>query len=190
MKKILIIPIILVIFSCSATKTTLTKTGKEDIGNLIGGLKEGKWKHYEDGLLTRTGNYINNQQTGRWKYFHPNGKIHRIGKFMNDKANGFWKYYFENGQLSGKGKIINDENDGLWKWFYNNGNLYSEHFYDNGKLLEIKSCFDRNGGQLDCGDIINGNGIIISYDLENKSDTVIQRSEYEKGIFIKNLPLK
>jgi hypothetical protein len=182
MKKLLIIPIILVIFSCSATKTTLTKTGKEDIGNLVGGLKEGKWNHYEYGRLIRSGSYSKNQRTGHWKYFHPNGKLHRKGKFINDKSNGFWKYYFENGQPLGEGKIINDENDGLWKWFYNNGNLYSEYLYDNGKLLEIKSCFDRNGGQLDCGNIINGNGIVISHDTEGKTDTV-QHSEYEKGIF-------
>lgn len=171
----------LAIFSCSAPKTTLTKSGKEEIGKLIGGLKEGKWNSYEDGRLMSTGNYTKNQQIGYWKYFYPNGRIHRIGKLIKNKANGFWKYYFDNGELMGKGEVIDDELNGLWKWYYNNGNLYTERFYDNGKLLEIKSCFDKNGGQLDCGQIINGNGIMIMHDVESRTDT-IQRFEFEKGI--------
>jgi hypothetical protein len=181
MKKILFIPIILMIFSCSTPRTAVTKIGKEDIGNLIGGSKEGKWKFYEDGRLSSSGNYSKNQQTGYWNYFYPNGKIHRKGKYINDKQNGFWYYYFDNGKLMGKGNIINNEEDGLWKWFYNNGNIYTERFYDNGKLLEIRSCFDKFGRRLDCGRIIDGNGIMILHDLENKADT-IRRFEFEKGI--------
>jgi antitoxin component YwqK of YwqJK toxin-antitoxin module len=181
MKKMLVIPIFLVIFSCSTTKTTLTKNGKEEIGNLIGGLKEGRWNSYEDGRLISSGNYSKNQQTGHWKYYYPNGRIHRKGKSINDKQNGTWYYYFENGQLMGTGKLIDNEQDGLWKWFYNNGNLYTERVYDKGRLLEIKSCFDKNGGQLDCGKITNGNGIMIFHNVESETDT-IQRFEFEKGI--------
>jgi antitoxin component YwqK of YwqJK toxin-antitoxin module len=182
MKQLLFIPIILLIFSCSTPRTAVTKIGQEDIGNLIGGLKEGKWKSYEDGQLLSAGNYTKNQQIGYWKHFYPNGKIHRKGKYINDKQSGTWYYYyFDNGELMGKGKIINNEEDGLWKWFYNNGNLYTERFYDNGKLLEIKSCFGKNGGQIDCGRIIYGNGIMILHDLENKTDT-IRRFEFEKGL--------
>ncbi|MEJ7559304.1 MAG: hypothetical protein WKF66_13420 [Pedobacter sp.] len=187
MKKILIIPIIVVVLSCTTTKTTLTKNGKEDIGNLIGGLKEGKWKSYEDGRLMSTGKYSKNQQTGYWKYFYSNGSIHRKGNYINDKQNGPWDFFFDNGQRMGKGEIIDDELNGLWKWFYSNGNLYTERFYDHGKILEIKSCFDKNGGQLDCGRLVNGNGIMLFHDVENKTDT-IQRFEYEKGMLKTKLP--
>ena len=181
MKKILIVPIILLICSCSTIKTTLTENGKKNIGTLVGGLKQGRWNSYEDGQLISTGNYSDGKQTGYWKYFYPNGRIHRKGKFINDKAHGFWYYYFDNGQLMGKGDIINDEQNKVWKWFYNNGNLYTERLYDHGKLLEIKSCFDNKGGQLDCGSIINGNGIMISHDVESKTDT-LQRFEFVNGL--------
>ena len=98
MKKTLIIPILLLIFSCSTPKTVLTTNGIEEIGTLIDSLKEGKWKTY-----------------------------------------------------------------------------------DQGKLLDIRSCYDKNGGQLDCGRIKDGNGTVIFHDLENDSDK-IERFEFVKGI--------
>jgi antitoxin component YwqK of YwqJK toxin-antitoxin module len=172
MKNTLIIPILLLIFSCSTPKAVLNTNGIEEIGTLIDLLKEGRWKTYENGKLISVGNYHNNQQTGNWKYFHPNGKIHRIGKFISDKQNGIWNYYFDNGNLLGNGELINQELHGLWRYYYKNGNLYTERFYDHGKLLDIRSCYDKNGGQIDCGRIIDGNGTLILHDVEINTDTV------------------
>ena len=98
MKKTLIIPILLLIFSCSSPKAVLKTNGIEEIGTLIDSLKEGKWKTY-----------------------------------------------------------------------------------DQGKLLDIRSCYDKNGGQLDCGRIIDGNGTLILHDVELNTDTV-QRFGFVKGI--------
>ena len=84
----------------------------------------------------------------------------------------------------GEGKLIDDKQDGLWKWYQKNGSLYTERLYQNGKLIEIKSCFNKNGEALDCGKIINGNGNLIFHDLENESNP-IQNFNYENGMIKK-----
>src|SRR5690606_1822644 len=71
-------------------------------------------------------------------------------------------------------EIIENKQIGLWKWLHKNGKLYNERIYNDGKLIEIKSCFDKNGKILDCGKIINGNGKMLFHDIEN----VFSRKDY------------
>ena len=181
MKKTLIIPILLLIFSCSSPKAVLKTNRIEEIGTLVDSLKEGKWKTYDNGKLISVGNYSKNLKNGYWRFFYSNGKKHQQGKFLKDWQVGSWIYYFESGQFMGKGIFIDNQQNGLWKWFHKNGKLYTERLYDHGKLLAIESCFDKNGKLLDCGRIKDGNGTVIFHDLENDSDK-IERFEFVKGI--------
>lgn len=185
MKKILIFAIIFLTTSCTTTKTTLIENGREGKGNLKNNLKQGKWIFYKDGKINSIGNYSKNKMDGIWRYYHPNEKLHQKGKFVNDKQNGIWNYYFESGEFMGEGELVNDLQVGIWKWYHKNGKLYTERYYEDGKLMEIKSCFDKNGEKLDCGNLSNGNGYLLGHDLNNETDK-IEKSEYKEGIYIKN----
>ena len=184
MKRVFTLLIIFLFTACATTKATLTENEKEGIGHLKNNMKQGKWKFFIDGSLNSVGNYSQNKKNGNWKYYYVNGKVHQKGKFIDDKQNGIWHYYFDSGKFMGRGQIINDKQNGLWKWYHKNGKLYTERFYDDGKLMEIKSCFDKKGNEINCGKIVNGNGTMIFHDVENETDT-IQKFEFENGI-IKN----
>lgn len=178
MKRMIMFSILLLTISCSTTKSTVTEDGK---GNLKNNLKEGKWTFYSEGKRNSAGHYSKGEKCGRWKYFYPNGKLHQKGRFLGDKQDGIWNYYFDSGEFMGAGKMVNGKQDGLWKWFYKNGNLYTERLYANGKLVEIRTCLDKDKKALDCGKINNGNGILIYHDLENETDT-IQKFTFENGV--------
>ncbi|MGG5208186.1 toxin-antitoxin system YwqK family antitoxin [Chryseobacterium sp. MIQD13] len=183
LRKVLFFSILILLVSCSATKTTVNENEKNGEGKSIDHLKNGKRNFYKNGRLNSTGKYSRGEKTGKWKYFYPNGKIHQRGQYIKDKQNGIWNYYFDSGEFMGKGELKDDKQTGLWKWYYKNGNLYTERFYDKGKLIRINSCFDKNGKLLDCGKIINGNGMMIFHDIENESDT-IQTFNYRNGIIV------
>ncbi|WP_413998885.1 toxin-antitoxin system YwqK family antitoxin [Flavobacterium sp. W1B] len=183
MKSIFIFSITLILFSCG-TKTIVFEDGIKGEGRHRNNQKEGKWVFTKDGKLNSIGKYSNGKQTGKWIHFYANGKIHQKGNFQNDKQNGIWKFYYETGSFMGVGQITNDKQNGLWNWYYKNGRLYTERIHEDGKLIEIKSCFDKNGNLLDCGKLINGNGYLLYHDIDNESDT-IQKFEYENGIFKK-----
>ena len=185
MKKILVFSLILFIISCSTTKTILDENGKIGKGYLKNNLKQGKWTFYKDGKINSIGNYSKNEMNGNWKFYYSNGKLHQKGVLLNDKQNGIWNYYFDTGEFMGQGELVDDKQVGIWKWYYKNGNLYTERLYENGKLMKIKSCFDKNGQKLNCGEINNGNGYLLGHDLNNGSDE-IEKSEFKDGIFIKN----
>ena len=155
MKKILIFAIIFLITSCTTTKTTLIENGREGKGNLKNNLKQGKWIFYKDGKINSIGNYSKNKMDGIWRYYHPNEKLHQKGKFVNDKQNGIWNYYFESGEFMGEGELVNDLEVGIWKWYHKNGKLYTERYYEDGNLMEIKSCFEKKKKKL--------NGVVWLY---------------------------
>jgi len=183
MKNIIIFSISLILISCTP-KIIVYENGRNGEGKIKNNQKEGTWVFKKDGKLNSIGKYSNGKQTGKWTYFYTNGKIHQEGNFQNNMQNGIWKFYYENGNFMGVGEIINDKQNGLWKWYHKNGKLYTERIHENGNLLEIKSCFDKNGNLLDCGRIIAGNGYLIYHDIVNETDT-IQKIDYENGI-IKN----
>jgi len=184
MKKILTFSIIFFIISCTTQKTNLTENGKEGTGYLKNNMKQGKWIFFKEGNLNSIGKYSQNKKNGNWKFFYSNGKLHQKGKFIDDNQNGIWNYYFDTGEFMGKGQLLNDKQIGIWKWYHKNGELYTERFYDDGKLMEIKSCFDKQGQKMNCGKIINGNGTMLFHDLEKETNT-IQKINFENGI-IKN----
>ncbi|RRA95285.1 toxin-antitoxin system YwqK family antitoxin [Paenimyroides viscosum] len=184
MNKILYLLIIFFAISCSSNQIIINEEGKVGKGHLKNNLKSGKWIFSKDDKINSSGNYSKNKKNGNWKYYYPNGKLHQKGKYIDDKQNGIWKYYFDSGELMGSGELLENKQIGLWKWLHKNGRLYTERIYNDGKLIEIKSCFDKNGKILDCGKIINGNGKMLFHHIENETE-VIEEFEFEKGI-IKN----
>ena len=82
-----------------------------------------------------------------------NEKAHIV---VTAKNSGSVKFY-KNGKLTGE-----------WKLYHKNKSLYQVRLWENGKLMEIISCFDNIGQALDMGTLINGNGTLNEYDDTGK----------------------
>ncbi|WP_290697692.1 toxin-antitoxin system YwqK family antitoxin [Lacinutrix sp.] len=162
-----------------------------------------KKTYYENGVLKFRANYENNFLIGNGKYFHKNGQLSEIGPYEHGKPTGIWKFYFENGNLKKSGEVINEKNyNGLWKYYHENGQLkdsgvyinanpdgewksyhkngqtYQIKYWTTGKLINVTSCFDGKGNDLDIGTLKNGNGILKKYDI---SGNLIKEISYVNG---------
>ena len=123
-----------------------------------------------------------NKRTGVWKKYHSNNRIRYIGTFVNGKEVGTFKYYdittskhptiikdFStnsdsakvryynlNGKLRTFGSMFGRKRVGKWTYYFPNGNLFSEEFYENGKLEgELKNYYE-NGKVLEITQYENG----------------------------------
>ena len=184
MNKILLLLALFLTYSCASNKTTITENDKIGTGRLKNNLKSGKWTFSKDGKITSKGKYNKGLKYGNWKYYYENGKLHQEGDYVYDKQIGIWKYYFDTGQFMGTGKILHNQQIGLWEWYHKNGQLYTERYYNDGKLVEILSCYNKKGKILDCGKIENGNGKMKLHDTENET-AKIEIFEFENGFLKK-----
>jgi antitoxin component YwqK of YwqJK toxin-antitoxin module len=69
------------------------------------------------------------KQTGLWKGYHSNGKLHYEGNYESGNKTGLWKGYHSNGNISWEGVYENGKQTGLWKWYYSNGELKEIIYY-------------------------------------------------------------
>ncbi|HRG53155.1 MAG TPA: energy transducer TonB [Bacteroidia bacterium] len=60
-------------------------------------------------------------KNGKAIYFSEAGELQSEGSFVNDKESGPWKFYFENTKISSKGNYVNGEADGEWVLFEKDG---------------------------------------------------------------------
>ena len=148
---------------------------------------EGKWRFYDySGHLYFDGNYVYNQQDGEWNYYlgeklitrefyhggpadssfgyYNNGQI-SFEKYRTDLNQELVKTYYEDGALFEviefkKGKI-----EGNYKLFFADGQLHKEMIFYNGRPFSVLKCFDKIGNPIDYGNLTNGTGIYIVYDI-------------------------
>ena len=138
---------------------------------------------YETGELKACGKAKNGVKYGKWKFYHENGKIRQVGEFNLGKQNGIWHFYHDNGNEEGIGSLENGKMVGNWIWNHHNGKIYTERLYEDGKLMEIISCFDGYGNKLSKGTLKEGNGSLNNYDIEGN---LLEVFNFENGIFKKN----
>jgi antitoxin component YwqK of YwqJK toxin-antitoxin module len=124
----------------------------------------------------------NKKRTGVWKKYYKNKRIRYIGRFKNGKEVGTFKYYdirtskfptaikkFEpkndsayvkfftlSGKLRSKGWMILRNRVGKWTYYFPNGKLFSEEFYENGKLEGVVKNYYKNGKVLEETSYQNG----------------------------------
>ena len=152
------------------------------VGNFAEDKMIGEWKYYHiNGKLNAIGIIEDNKQIGEWKIYHDNGKLQSIGNYEDSKQTGEWKYYFENEKLQSVGIYKDGKVDGEWKKYHDNEQLYQLRLWEDGKLMDIISCFDRNGTPVDKGTIVNGNGTVKNYDANGKVTSV---QTYKDGILV------
>lgn len=80
-----------------------------------------------------SGNFVNNDPVGEFKFFRPNGALLSVKTLKDNKKNGPWKEYSKSGVVVVESSYKNDELDGKHKEFYANGSLLSESYNTEGE---------------------------------------------------------
>ena len=150
----------------------------------------------------------NKKRTGPWKKYYPNNRIKYTGQFENGKEVGTFKFYsskysaypeaikifkknsdsvavkylYQSGESRVTGTFIGKKRVGKWTYFYKKGTLFSEEFYDDGKLEgKVTIYFKSNGKNAEVSEYKKGklHGISKKY-----SDTgiLIEEVMYENGV--------
>jgi len=185
-------------FSCSDTIKSKTEYRLDRAGNP-------EYKEIEYQYINGKDEQGNDVEirNGLTKEYYPDGQIKSEIEFSDGKVNGQVKTYFENGKISEISSWTNDLPNGYSKYFYHNGNLYQEEFYKDGKLNgEQKTYFvnrklktriiykddfiwqvlvtnDTLGNKLDELTIDKGHGVLNSYYLSGKIQSI---TIFENGI--------
>lgn len=61
------------------------------------------------------------------------------GEFVNDEPSGEWSYYHDNGYLDSRGFFRNGKRDGIWSFWDQTGKFLYDKKYNNGELVETMS---------------------------------------------------
>ncbi len=81
------------------------------------GKKNGSWEYYTDhGKLIEVISYRNNQQTGPYKKYYPNGKVQVEGQYRLQRKESKWIYFDKGGdiqktELYKQGELIKQTNE-------------------------------------------------------------------------------
>lgn len=169
--------------SCNVTKEYYDNGAIDTKGKTINGKKDGVWTYYHrTGEYRGGGAFVNGKKTGEWKWFHENGQIKQVGEFLDDKQTGDWKYFHSNGNRQGAITLSKGNLVGVPKWYFSNGQLQTERQWnDEGKLIEIISCYDGKGKELEKGTLTNGNGSMNLYDIDGN---LIDIAQYKNGVYV------
>lgn len=184
MNKIILTLVSALLFSSCTVEKNYNENGTlKSKGRISNDLKNGQWKIYhENGKLFQVGDYLDGKETGDWKFYHENGKLHQYGAFKNGKQDGEWHFIHPNGVQQGIGTLDEAKKIGIWKWYFDNGQLQTQRSWNNGKLIEIVSCNDGQGNELDRGTLINGTGTMKLYDSNGK---LLETLVYKNGEIVK-----
>jgi antitoxin component YwqK of YwqJK toxin-antitoxin module len=148
-----------------------------------------------------------NKRTGVWKKYYSNNRIRYVGSFINGKEVGIFKYYdittsrhpviikefssisdtakvsYYNldGKLRTKGTMIDKNRIGKWVYFFPNGAIFSEEFYNNGKLEGKLKNYYKNGNILEITEYANGmkNGVSKKF---SDQEVLIEKVNYKNDI--------
>ncbi|WP_336515739.1 TonB family protein [Pollutibacter soli] len=123
-----------------------------------------------------SGNYVNNNKNGAWKYWHNNGRINdsvvyengnivgirkgfyndgtlRDSAFYNKNGNGNQISWHTNGAKRSEGQLVNSAKTGQWKFYFKSGKIAAEQLYATDSVVSMR-CFDEEGNIVndDCVD--------------------------------------
>ena len=68
--------------------------------------------------------HTNLKYTGFVNSFYNNGKIKESGQLLNGQKDGLWKYWFASGNKKSEENYISGKPNGKWILWYENQNLY------------------------------------------------------------------
>lgn len=112
------------------------------------GRKQGFWKKYENKTLLYEGNFVNGVPTGKFTYYHKNGKIKSISDFLRGTSKVRTTMFHENGQKSAEGIFVDQIKDSTWQYFSEKGTLIKQETYKMGKKEGVWKTFSAETGNL------------------------------------------
>lgn len=116
---------------------------------------------------------INNQSLKFMRTYDEQTNLTETSFFLNDSIlHGVSTTFYLNGKVESETSYKLGELDGTYKYYYDNGQLWIERTYEKGKAKDVISNFDKTGKARDKGNLMNGNGTVISYDEEGNQKNV------------------
>jgi len=132
------------------------------------GKRTGVWKKkYPNGKLRYTGSFLNGKEIGTFKFYENNSNnfphITKEYKATSDTATV--KFFNKDGDVKTIGKMIGKNRVGAWTYYFSNKNIFSEEFYNNGKLEGVLKNYYANGQVTEIAEYKNGlkNGVSKIY---------------------------
>lgn len=133
-------------------------------GSYKAGLKDGVFIYYsKNNTYEAAGRYVNETHTGKWEYFHKNGKLQsemryqdraylinswdENGKITVSEGNGHVAEYHSNGVIKSYTVYQDGIRDSTSYGYYKNGQLKFREKYDNG-LLVYGEANEPGGGKV------------------------------------------
>lgn len=130
-------------------------------GSYVDGLRNGIFIYYTDHhTYSSAGRYVKERLTGKWEYFHWNGRIESeilhepeffvrniwdsLGNLKVSNGEGEVKKWYGNGVLAETGSYARGNRDGYWYGYHPDGTPQYKEFFKNGRLINGASV-DREG---------------------------------------------
>lgn len=93
------------------------------------GRKQGFWKKYNGDTLKYEGTFKDDQPTGEFKYYFPDGKIKSVARYSDNGKTAIITSYHTNGKKLAEGTYIDKKKDGRWRYYNSNEVLIAEENY-------------------------------------------------------------
>jgi antitoxin component YwqK of YwqJK toxin-antitoxin module len=173
----------------TATKKKLIDNGKREYwpDEDYTGLWEVYWPN---GVIKFRGNFVNGKEEGECLCFWDNGNLAQRGTKVNGECVGVWTDYSYDGAMTLEGEYGESGQHGLWKSFWHDGIVMTEEEYVDGLLHGSVRHFSFDGQLVHQGEFRNGepyNGICHTPAFDRHPHyTMI--AQYMEGEMIRELP--
>lgn len=146
--------------------------------------RTGVWKkYYSNKRIRYVGTFLNGKEVGVFNYYDITTSKHPIiiKEFSSTSDSSKVSYYNLDGKLRTKGTMIDKNRIGKWVYFFPNGAIFSEEFYNNGKLEGKLKNYYKNGNILEITEYANGmkNGVSKKF---SDQEVLIEKVNYKNDI--------
>lgn len=139
--------------------------------------------YYKDGKMDQQGRYEKGEVQGYYRAFYANGTPKWIEYYEKGVKTGADTTYYETGKLESIFEFQDGLEDGKAIFYHRNGTKWTEHRYEEGRLLEVAYVKSKEGRPLEIGSFSEGNGWLNVY---NDDGILIEKDLY-KGGFVKKV---
>ncbi len=148
-------------------------------------IRTGLWaEHFEDGVRSFEGTYVNGRLDGIASWYHRNGRKSLLTEWIEGVMRGNWTAWHDNGNQSGHGFSYGARWDspnhplkhGPWVWYHGNGNKESEGRYVRDVKVGPWIYYDAEGRVKEIHNYINGESKAVSEAVLEDGTRVIRTS--------------
>lgn len=154
------------------------------LNQVVGGVRQGRWKIEGRGGKTDEGQYVDGKKDGVWVTTSAEGVVRSRVTFARGVPKGEAEYFYPDGEVMERGYWNVDHWEGDYGRFHPNGNKACEFHYDaSGRRQGRQAYFHENGKLLFDGNWVGGkiSGPLSIYNDEGRK--VMERNYDESGNF-------